>query len=331
MGKKVSIIEVAKEAGVSKSTVSRVLNDSYGVSKETREKVLKAARRLKYRTNVSARYLRSNSSNLLGILISKDYSDEGIVHLVNSRKISGIVNKVSELGYDVLIFIEDIHDYKRLNEVIREKGLSGIILLNDIPVDILESFRDYDLPFVLVNWYAKDYEHQCFVKTDLAAATRMGLDILTQKGYKDIGVINWEDGLRNENIIENEFINYMQNKGLNWKDCVWNTEIDPGREAVEKYIRSSGKRAYLSFSYISSMYILDYCRKNGISIPGDIALLSYEFFPFFDYLYPRLSGLRQQAELMGEKAVEKLIQMLHGIENVKSELIPPEIVLRDTC
>ncbi len=331
MSKKISIIEVAKEAGVSKSTVSRVLNDSYGVSRETREKVLKAARRLKYRTNISARYLRSNSSNLLGILISKDYADEGIVHLVNSRKISGIVNKVSELGYDVLIFIEDINDHKRLNEVIREKGLSGIILLNDVPVDILESFRDYDLPFVLVNWYAKGYEHQCFVKTDLAAATRMGLDILTQKGYSDIGVINWEDGFRNENVIENEFINYMKSKGLQWKECVWNTEIDPGREAVEEYIRKSGKRAYLSFSYIASIYILDYCRKNGISIPGDIALLSYEFFPFFDYLHPRLSGLKQQAELMGEKAAEKLIQILQGNDNVESELIPPEIVLRDSC
>ncbi|HHV99896.1 MAG TPA: LacI family transcriptional regulator [Clostridiaceae bacterium] len=331
MGKKVSIIEVAKKAGVSKSTVSRVLNDSYGVSKETREKVLNAAHQLKYRTNISARYLRNNSSNLLGILISKDDADEGITHLVHSRKISGIVNKVSELGYDVLIFIEDIHDHKRLNEVIREKGLSGILLLNDVPVDVLESFRAYDLPFVLVNWSAKDYEHQCYVRTDLAAATRMGLDILTQRGYKDIGVINWEDSLRNEKTIENEFINYMQGKGLEWKDCVWNTEFDPGRKAVEEYIRSSGKRAYLSFSYNSSIYILDYCREKGISIPGDIALLSYEFFPFFDYLHPRLSGLRQQAELMGEKAAEKLIQILQGKENVKSELIPPEIVLRETC
>jgi len=331
MGKKASIIEVAKKAGVSKSTVSRVLNDSYGVSKEAREKVLKAAHQLKYRTNVSARYLRNNSSNLIGILISRDYADEGIVHLVNSRKISGIVNKVSELGYDVLIFIEDIYDHKRLNEVIKEKGLSGIILLNDVPADILESFRAYDLPFVLVNWSAKGYEHQCYVRTDLAAATRMGLDILTQKGYRDIGVINWEDSIRNEKTIENEFINYMQSKGLKWQDSVWNTEFDPGRRAVEEYIHSSGKRAYLCFSYVSSIYILDYCRENGISIPGDIALLSYEFFPFFDYLYPKLSGLRQQAELMGEKAAEKLIQMLQGNETVKSELIPPEIVLRETC
>src|SRR5690554_5638969 len=106
--KGISIIDVAKKAGVSKSTASRAMRNSYGISEDTRQKVLLAAEELKYRPNISARNLRSKTGNLLGILISSNNAEHGIVHLVNSRKISGIVNKARELEYDVIVFIEDI-------------------------------------------------------------------------------------------------------------------------------------------------------------------------------------------------------------------------------
>jgi DNA-binding LacI/PurR family transcriptional regulator len=329
--RKISIFEVAKKAGVSKSTVSRALNNDYGVSEKTKNNVLGAVEELKYRPNISARYLRRNTSNLVGILISKDFADQSLVHMVNSRKISGIVKRVSELNYDIVIFIEDLSDLGRLGDIIREKGLAGIILLDRVPVDVLESFRSYSIPFVLVNWYVKGYEHQTFVKTDLAAATTMALDLMTSRGCTEIGVINWEDSITNESIVEDAFTGYMKDKGLSYKGCVWNTVIDTDKEQLFEYIKNSNKRAYLSFSYYSSIKMLDYCRENRIAVPEELAVISYEFFPFFDYLCPKLTGIRQRAEEMGEKAAEKLVSLINRDINVASELIKPEIVIRETC
>lgn len=325
------IFEVARRAGVSKSTASRVLNGSYGVSADAREKVMKAVSELKYRPNISARYLRSSVNNLIGILISVEKAETGVVHPVNSRKISGIVNKVKELGFDVLIFIEDISDRQRLNRIIKDKGLCGILLLDKVEVGILDSFRECGIPFVLVNWFIPGYEHQCYVKTDLAKAVEMALDLFSSRGYGDIALINWEDVYLGEKTIENAFRHYMSDKGLTDECCVWNTDIHIPKKSLAEFLDSSKKRAYLCFSYYGSIDILDCCRERHISIPGELALISYEFFPFFDYVYPRLTGIRQKAELMGEIAAEKLIRIIHGEPEVKSELIAPEIIMRDTC
>lgn len=331
MKKQVSILEVAKKAGVSKSTASRAINNSYGVSVETRDKVMKAMDELKYRPNISARYLRSKRNNLFGILISKEDASYSISHLVNSQKISGIANKCSEKGFDVLIFIEDINDHKRLYSIIREKGLSGIILLDRTSVEVLESLRSYNIPFVLVNWFSPGYKHQCYVKTDLAKATELALSHLISKGYEDIGIINWEDNLMKEKVIENTFIKYMKDRGLRYNNCVWNTSALPPWSEVIDFIDRTKKRAYICFSYLTSMKIFEHCRASNILIPEDFALISYEFFTFYDYLHPRLTGIKQQAELMGEKAAEKLIALVNGEKDVNSELIEPELIVRETC
>ena len=332
MAKNINIFEVAKLAGVSKSTVSRALNNDYGISPEAKEKVLAAVEALKYRPNISARYLRKNTNNLLGILISSEYAEnEDAIHPINSIKITGIIKKAKELDYDVIIFVEDISDHSRLNNIIKEKGIAGIILMDILHNDVLESFRNYNVPFVLVNWIAKGYKPQCYVKTDLAKATIMALDLLTSKGFGDIGVINWEDSFMQEKIIENSFIEYMKSKNLNYEGCIFNCDFSVSEKEVEEFVASSKKRAYLSFSYSASMYIINYCSKNKILIPDELALISYEFFPFFDNLYPRLTGIKQQADKMGEKAVEKLVQKIKGVKNVRSELIEPEIIERDSC
>lgn len=329
-GKNISIIEVAKRAGLSKSTVSRVLNDSYGVSPDAREKVLQAMEELKYRPNIPARALRSNRSDLIGILVPQEVGDRGISHFINSRKISGVVNKVKEIGYDVLIFIEGVLDEDRLNHIIKEKGLKGVLLLDHVNSSVLDGFKRYGIPFVLVNWFCPGYEGQCYVKTDLAAAVTMSLELLVSKGYTGIGIINWEDRVMKEPAIESAFIRFMREKGLDYEESVLNTEMNNWDE-VRNFIERDRKRAYISFSYYMSVNILEYCRENNISVPGELALISYEFLEFYDFTKPRLTGIEQQAELMGYLAAEKLVKLINREKGVSSQLVAPKLVIRDSC
>ncbi|NMA85559.1 MAG: LacI family transcriptional regulator [Epulopiscium sp.] len=322
--KAVSIWEVAKKAGVSKSTVSRVLN-GYGASEKSQEKVWKAVEELRYRPNRSARSLRNNTKNLLGILIPTELPYDTIADPVNPSKLKGVVNKIKELNYDVLIFIEDTSDFQRLHEIIMEKGLSGLLLFSPISSEILKSLREYQIPYVAVNWEDSTYIQHSYVKTDLAKATQLGIEHLISQGYTDIGLINWESP-----IIETTFNEIMKKARLPWKGRVWNTSINMSDEAIWKYLDQRCHRAYFSFSYSASFQIMKYCKQKGLRMPQDVALISYEFFPFYDLHYPRLTGVRQQLELMGEMAAEQLVKMIEGNKEITGQLISPQLIIRET-
>ena len=329
---KVNIFEVAERAGVSKSTVSRALNNHYGVSQKSKEKVWKAIEDLKYRPNLFARYLRTNANKRIGLLFSSEMSDSSILQQINIGKLGGIMNKAKEHGFDITIFTEDLSDPSGLNEVIQEKGLSGILLLNPVDKKVLHTLESYGIPHVLINWSVPGHEHQCFVQTDWAKATMIALDYLLDKGYTDIGVITWgEDELSKERVIQSTFANYMKNKGLPYENHIWKTKLKIPKEAVVDYLEKSKKRAYLSFSYFTSMHILNYCREKNINIPADIALLSNDYFEFFEYLHPKLTALKQPSAKMGELALEKLIRKMDGEQNVESELVAPDLIIGDSC
>lgn len=320
---------MAKAAGVSKSTVSRVLNNSYGISEDAREKVLRAVEDLKYRPNVSARHLRSNINKQIGVLVPLGISQH-FMYQMNSEKIQSIVKSAKDHGYDILMFVEDTSNYEVLCNIVMEKGLAGVLLLDAVPREVLQHLTDYEIPFVQVNWYIADYKNQLYVKTDLAKAVVMALDVLTSKGCTDIGLIQWEDRVMKESIIEGAFIEYVNNRGIGSRCSVWNMDYRE-YENVEGFFVKSHKQAYISFSYQGSIHILDYCRRNNIKLPQDVKLISYEFFEFFDYLSPKLTGIKQNSKEMGRKAVEKLVRLIEGDKDIKSELITPEIIFRESC
>jgi len=328
--KKISILEVAKLAGVGKSTVSRWQNNDPRVSEEARQKIERAVEQLKYRPNMGARLLRNRTNPLLGILISKEQGEAGITSLINSRKIGGIIKKANELNYDVLIFIEDLADTERLNNLIREKGFAGVMLLDIVPETIVKSLVDFNVPFVTVNWSSSELSgKQAFVKTDTPAAIVMALDLLASKGYAEIALIDWEDEVFQNDKMETTFREYMRKKGLPHEDAFIRTPALIPQQEVDRLLNGSRKRAYICRSYSTSMHILDYCRRNGISVPEELALISFDFFPFYEYLTPKLTGIRQKAELMGEIAVEQLIGLIAG-DPVENRYIEPELVVRES-
>jgi len=326
--KSVSILDVAQLAGVSKSTVSRVLNNSYGISENAKEKVLKAVEELKYRPNMSARHLRNNTNKQLGVLVPLNLSGD-FMYQMNSEKIQSIVKSAKDIGYDILLFVEDTSNSEVLCNIIMEKGIAGILLLDTVPPEVLQHLYNYKIPYVQINWYISDYKNQLYVKTDLAKATIMALDVLISKGCTDIGLIQYEDRSMKDSVIVKAFTEYVNRCGLKSSCSIWN--MDSEYENVEDFLTKTKKHAYISYSYPDSVRIIEYCRKNNIRIPQDLKLISYEFFEFFDYLHPKLTGIKQNGEEMGKKAVEKLVSLIEGNKNVESELISPKIVFRETC
>jgi len=328
----VNLVEVAKKLGVSKSTVSRAINNNYGVSEKTREKVMTAVKEMKYRPNTQARNLRTGKNRRLGILIPEGIENWAIRSMVNSQKIEGIVNKAKEYEYDVLIFIENINNTAGLRKIIEMKSLDGIILLNEIPAEFIQALNTYDIPFIQVNWSIDGCKNQNYVKTDIYGATLKGLEYILGKGYNSIGVVNWMG-----KDVEKAFHDFMkkiyQNKGLpveNKSDLI-NVPFRMKQAEVDRMLADSGKEAYLVFSYSTAVKFYKYCSREKLRIPEDIALLSYDNFSFFRYLMPPLSGIDQEFEAMGKTAAVNLIKMIKGEIQSCKKLTMPEIAVRKSC
>jgi DNA-binding LacI/PurR family transcriptional regulator len=230
------------------------------------------------------------------------------------------------LDRDLLVFVYDPDSPKDLHNLVLEKGLSGVLLLDNVGAGALAHLNRFGIPYIQVNWYINGYPDQTFVKTDLAEAVRMGFDHLYRQGYRDIGLIHWEDVLRQDDVASKAFQACLAAKGL---------PPDPGRiaplqtDAVATLLEPR-HRAYLCLSYFISQHIYAHCQKEGLRIPEDLALVSYEFFEFYDFLKPRLTGIRQQGHLIGRVAVDMLVERMAG-RSVRSRLIPPELLVRESC
>ena len=322
MTRAVSIHEVARLAGVSKSTVSRVFNEAGGTSADAIQKVMKACETLKYRPNVAARNLRSRNNERLGVLVPPSLT-RAFMYYLNAEKLEGAVARAGELGLDLLVFVADPEGGQDLRKLALEKGLSGILLFDYMGAEVLRRLVRYGIPHVQVNWCVQGHPGQCFVKTDLAGAVRQGFDHLFAQGHRDIGLIHFEDAWMKDKVVASSFLACLEAHGL---------PRDPGHlvalnSADVGPLVHPRRRAYLSFSYGTTLHLYTFCREHGLRIPEDMALVSYEFFEFFEHLHPRLTGLRQPGNLLGSTAVDMLAARMRG-ENVGNVLLPTELVVR---
>lgn len=176
-----NIIEIAKLAGVSKSTVSRYLNDGY-VSEEASEKIKEVIEQTGFVPRRQAQAMRSQKTNLIGIIVPKISTETA------ARVIEGITNELSNAGYEVLIgntsqSIEKEFDYLK----VFKNQVDGIIFMaTEITPKHYELFEQLHIPIVVVAQKVKDYP--CIVHDDYHAS-KDAINYLIDKGHRSIGFI----------------------------------------------------------------------------------------------------------------------------------------------
>ena len=176
--KKTTIFDVAKIAGVGKSTVSRVLNNDENVKEETKEKILKIIKEMNYIPSASARGMRSNNSRVIGIITSRLDSPS------ETRAVRGMLEVIYERGYDVVL-VESLLDPKKTREhveVLINKKVEGIIIfaISGIKYDYLKKI---DIPIVMV---AQGVEGFTSVVYDDYGAIQKSMQYFFDKGLRNI-------------------------------------------------------------------------------------------------------------------------------------------------
>ena len=328
-----SIKDVAREAGVSIATVSRVLNDIDVVNEDTKKKVLDAIKKLGYRPNIVARSLKTQKTKTIGILVP-DISSGFYPEIVR-----GAEDVANIYDYNVILCNSDFDSDKEKDylRVLKEKMVDGVIYMSSsLEEETLDIINELDLKTVLVE--TKDKEGRLpSVYIDNIEATYEATKHLLDKGIKNIAFIGVDKS--SANAWGDRYIGYE--KALNEagitvdEDLVYfeGLKVKSGYVASEKFL-ASGKNfdGIICASDEIAMGAINGLREKGVNTPEDVSVIGFNDNVVASYFYPKLTTVKQPSYDMGSVAMRMLIKILNNNPLEKAEFIlKHELIERESC
>lgn len=326
----ITSVDVAKKAGVSQSTVSRVLNTPDKVSQESIKKVMKAMEELNYRPNSIARSLVSKKTKTLA-LISGPLHNPFFVETTTS-----IVNYANERGYRPIVFFEGIRDNMSLYESALSMQVDGIILSSIYREDIIyKDLISLNLPFVMFN--RKHNQGGNFVEIDNIKAGKMAADHLLSLGHKRIGYIG---GPMYTSTFYGRYIGFIDElKKHDVFDEKLVFETDTTEEKVRDtllFMMGSKKKPTAIFASTDAIAIfaINILKGLGYLIPEDISICGMDNVKMASHSSFELTTIGIQSDKnLGRLGIEYLIDIIEN--NNKEPLpiqrtIPPVLYTRGT-
>ena len=310
----VTIMDVAKHAGVSYSTVSRVANGYKFIKPVTREKVQKAMDELGYVANLKARSLAGGRSNMIGLLVF-DLENSYFTEVVR-----GIDAEVSALNYDMMI--STTHQRREREKAYIGQLTSGIVdgLIIMLPQEIdswLEPLRQRNIPYVLI-----DHESGLGQGHIIRTANRRGAiettNHLVDLGHTQIGLIAGTPSVQSGRERIEGFHHALAERGLSADDnLILQGDFDEksGYECGMRLLSlSPSERPTAIFALNDAMAIGVYeaAEQLGLSIPEDLSVIGFDDIPEAKYLRPQLTTVRQPQREIGQTATRLLVELIEN-------------------
>ena len=331
---RVSLDDIAKRVGVSKTTASFVLNGKgrqRRISNDVIEKIQQAAKELNYKPNKLARSLRTGSTKVLGVIVID------VANHFHSKLSRAIENCAARHGYRVMICSSDENDTllaEWVDELVDNK-VEGLIIAPTVYArpKLLE-LQKSNYPFVLVDRHFPNIDTD-FVGIDNALASYNATKMMIDEGYREIGIIAFEPNL---DVIRQRIEGYknaISDSGFvvnenNIKTIGYHNIQEQVREHVATLVEQ-GIRALLFTSNRIGVTGLQCLNEMKIRIPRDVAVFSYDDNEFFPLMSPSISAISQPIEEMGEKAVELLLNRLKSPDKAHQKVIlKANIIRRDS-
>jgi LacI family transcriptional regulator len=335
-----TIKDVAREAGLSIATVSRVLNHdpTLSVSEETRERVFEAARRLRYQSRRLHRLksLAEASRKRIGVLLAISLDDEQADPYFTSLR-RGIDKRALELGFE-------LPEVCRLNphEPLRLPSLDGLIAVGTFEEKELEGALLPHTRLVLVNNLLDSRKHDA-VELDFRQAAEDVLEHLTAMGHRRIGIIAGReqvcklDGTRKvEEVTEARLLHFsrgLTDRGLYNPAYILSADWTPaGGYTAMLRLLDSPDRPTACFVISDPMAIgaLRALRERNVRVPEEMAVVGFDDMEVSAYVEPPLSTVRAYPEQIGRAAVGLLADRFEGRETPQKIVIGTRLMVRES-
>lgn len=326
----ISIEDVARLAGVSISTVSRVINKSPSVKEKNRIKILNAIKELKFQPSVVAQRLASGKSNVVALVIPRY---EGVFYSFYALElIRGIGTLCGALKLDLLLHLTDTRTPLNL------KGVGGIIFADVIGNrQQLEDALNWGIPSVVINNYIEDLEVSC-VGIDNKSGAENAVNYLISMGHKKIAHISGDLVTQAAAMRLEGYKRALKKNGLNLKEeYIFKTDYSRGqaRSAAEDLLRMpDSPSAVFVASDSMALEVMAVARELGKQIPGDLSIVGFDDNPSGLYGPVALTTVRQPLIKMAEEGVKELSRIMNSKDaapKVRKTLLATELVIRDSC
>ncbi|PSL43256.1 LacI family transcriptional regulator [Salsuginibacillus halophilus] len=328
-----TISDVAKRSGLSKSTVSRVLNNYPHVSEEKKERVQKAMAELEYTPNPSARKMRGALTTTIGVVVTR------IVNPFFSYLVNAIEQVAYEQGYQVVVFQSNEDQEKELSflQLMQHKQLDGIIMASiENDEEVIETYLAYG-PIVFVNEYIQHMNTVPSVRINHIAAAYEGVMHLLNQGHRRIAYCT---GGLFEQQGQSDDRNIGYKKALAEKGI----EVDPQFVFVNKHTIEDGESVGRAIFQMKEQPTAVFTGSDEVAagviaaahelnqrVPEDLAVVGFDDQPIAKITYPKLTTIKQPVDDMGRLAANLMIEALNGTTPTENEtVLETKFVERDT-
>lgn len=331
----ITITEIAKEAGVSKSTVSRVLNNKPDVLPETKKRILDLVKKYDFEPSVYAVSMSQKRCNCIGIVVPHDI-DYIFKNQYYTEIQRAILKAAQERGFYVLLLC--CKEMKEAINAVKQRRVDGLIVLSPMPqhTRALTTFKECNIPFVTIGKcaFAGDVYQLC---TDNYKGARIAVEYLLNLGHRHIAYINgprflpssverlrgYKDALAAAGILEGETVVLEEQNA-----------IEDGYQGALKIMEEHPEvTAIFAASDSMAIGVENAARARGKRIPQDLSVVGFDNIPLSAQVTPALTTIDQHIEEKGRNSVNILLDMLTKKKKIqlKSVDIEPTLCVRESA
>ena len=324
-----TISDVAAKAGVSPSTVSRVLNDRPGISEKTRSKVLAAAGELGYFPAMAGRGLALGQTENLGFLIHGRHPlRPGSFY---SEVLTGVDKEARSHRFHVIFSADGSGEFPAM---VKEQRVDGLILAGcDIPRNLIVSLKLQGIPLVLVD---NHYQKVNSVVTDNVGGAYEAVTHLIDLGHEKIGFIcEWFGDLSFSERFEGYKL-ALKEHGIPFDENLTAEglprEPDSGYVAMKRLLEKATPSAVFAANDITAIEAMRAIKEKGLRVPEDIAIVGFDDSSFALHTEPPLTTMRVFREQMGAMAVRRLLDLIEDHDQPPVQIkLSTQLIVRGSC
>lgn len=336
-----TIQDVAQLAGVSKATVSHVINDTRPVTPATRQAVLDAIAQLNYRPSAIARSLNTNVTHTIGILIAD------ITNPYFSGLIRGVERQLSLQGYNLIVCNtdEDPAREARYLDLLLARRVDGLIIApSGVAQPLFQQFSAYNTPLVFVDRHL-DKAYGPVIEIDNFAAGYEATKHLIQWGHHRVAILSRSPTLSTAERRISGYRQALQDYGLDVDETliqITGITLDAAvADALRLLDRPERPTAVVTTNHIMTLALLRALRERDLTCPADISLVGFDDHPWTSLFTPPLTMIRMSISNLSNATVETLLRAIEcrsqgqnrdkRSERMPDVLLPAELVVRASC
>ena len=330
---KVTITDIARKAGVSKMTVSRVINKTGTVASQAQEKIEKLIKEMNYHPDQIARSLSSKKTRTIGIVIPKKekiFMDNYIAHVL-----SGVSEVLKDRDYRIMLFPIDVDNEFEVLNLAQGNLVDGLVLLKISDRDkYVSHLSESSLPCIRINNRVDD-DKVNFIDSENIKGAKLAMEYLYRKGHRKIGFVC---GKLDETNGMDRFVGYkesLDDLGLKYiEDWIIQGEFDKdiAYEHTEKILRLTNRpTAIFSSDDYMALGVIEKLQEKGYQVPGDFAVIGFDDIDIASILKPALTTIRQPMHELGSEAAMLLLKLIDKkIKPPIKKYLDVRLIVRET-